>query len=353
MSTDTRDHRDRAAPPKRKSRDGSEDVPPARKKVHRKADKADGQVQFEEYSSKGDASKPKVTRKYKDKFAPKPEKEYPSINDLKKRIRDVKRLLNKIDLSADARILQERALAGYEQDLADETTRRERSSLIKKYHFVRFLGMWPICLNDLVIPANVLCSYGIDRKTATKELGRLTRREKEEGLDSKQKARLAAKIHQCRVNLNYTIYYPLTEKYISIYPNGKPDATDPKTELQTQETKSDDAKPPLWSVVEKCMEEKTLDLLREGKLRINANGEKIQAPSSGTATATDTHKEKSKKKDQQKDTDATQKDKHVSKDKNSSKKEKPVHNERAAKKHEAPQQANAEDEDDSDGGFFE
>ncbi|CDM33376.1 hypothetical protein DTO013E5_9854 [Penicillium roqueforti] len=331
MSTDTRDHRDRAAPPKRKSRDGSEDVPPARKKVHRKADKADGQVQFEEYSSKGDTSKPKMTRKYKDKFAPKPEKEYPSINDLKKRIRDVKRLLNKIDLSADARILQERALAGYEQDLADETTRRERSSLIKKYHFVRFL----------------------DRKTATKELGRLTRREKEEGLDSKQKARLAAKIHQCRVNLNYTIYYPLTEKYISIYPNGKPDATDPKTELQTQETKSDDAKPPLWSVVEKCMEEKTLDLLREGKLRINANGEKIQAPSSGTATATDTHKEKSKKKDQQKDTDATQKDKHVSKDKNSSKKEKPVHNERAAKKHEAPQQANAEDEDDSDGGFFE
>ena len=157
MSTDTRSHRDREAPPKRKTRDGSEDVPQARKKVHRKADKADGQVQFEEYS-KGDVSKPKVTRKYKDKFAPKPEKEYPSINDLKKRIRDVKRLLNKIDLSADARILQERALAGYEQDLADETRRRERSSLIKKYHFVRFLGMW-ICLNDLVFLANVLSFY--------------------------------------------------------------------------------------------------------------------------------------------------------------------------------------------------
>lgn len=149
MSTDTRSHRDRAAPSKRKTREGSEDVPPARKKVHRKADKADDQVQFEDYGSKGDASKPKVTRKYKDKFAPKPEKEYPSINDLKKRIRDVKRLLNKMDLSADARILQERALAGYEQDLADENTRRERSSLIKKYHFVRFLGMWPISLQVL------------------------------------------------------------------------------------------------------------------------------------------------------------------------------------------------------------
>ncbi|KAJ5184812.1 rRNA-processing protein EFG1 [Penicillium cf. griseofulvum] len=332
MSTDTQNHGDRAAPSKRKTRDGSEDVPPASKKVHRKADKADDQIQFVDYGSKGskgDASKPKVTRKFKDKFAPKPEKEYPSINDLKKRIRDVKRLLNKVDLSADARILQERALAGYEQDLADETTRRERSSLIKKYHFVRFL----------------------DRKTATKELNRLTRREKEEGLDSKQKARLAAKIHNCQVNLNYAIYYPLTEKYISIYPNGKPEATDPTSELQSEETKSKNAKPPLWPVVEKCMEEKTLDLLRNGKLHINANGEKIQTLSSGTTAATDTQKEKSKKKETK---TTTQKDKHLPRDdKNNSKKEKPARSDRSSKKDEAPQQANEEDQDDSDGGFFE
>ncbi|KAJ5959843.1 rRNA-processing protein EFG1 [Penicillium vulpinum] len=332
MSTDAKSHSDRAAPSKRKTRDGSEDVPPARKKVHRKGDKADDQIQFVDFTSKGDGSKPKVTRKFKDKFAPKPEKEYPSINDLKKRIRDVKRLLNKMDLSADARILQERALAGYEQDLADETTRRERSSLIKKYHFVRFL----------------------DRKTATKELARLTRREKEEDLDSKQKARLAAKIHTCQVNINYAIYYPLTEKYISIYPNGKADVAKPESELQTDESKSNDSKPPLWSVVEKCMEENTLSLLREGKLHINANGEKIQTSSSGKKATADTHKEKSKKKEQQKETKvATQKDKHVSKDdKNRSKKEKPAHKERASKKHEEPE-ANAEDQGDSDGGFFE
>lgn len=51
------------------------------------------------------------------------------------------RLLNKKDLPADARVLQERALAGYEQDLEEELARRERSQMIKKYHFVRFLGM--------------------------------------------------------------------------------------------------------------------------------------------------------------------------------------------------------------------
>jgi hypothetical protein len=64
-----------------------------------------------------------------------------SINDLKRRIRDVKRLLNKPDLPADKRIIQERALKGYEKELADEEGRRERSKMIKKYHFVRFLGM--------------------------------------------------------------------------------------------------------------------------------------------------------------------------------------------------------------------
>lgn len=140
MSTDTRSHGDRAALSKRKTRDGSEDAAPARKKTHRKTDKAD-QPQFAEFGSGGEEKKPKSARKYKDKFAPRPAKEFPSINDLKKRIRDVKRLLNKKDLSADARILQERALAGYEQDLVDETERRERSSIITKYHFVRFLGM--------------------------------------------------------------------------------------------------------------------------------------------------------------------------------------------------------------------
>jgi hypothetical protein len=140
MSTDTRSHRDRAAPSKRKTRDGSEDAAPARKKPHHKADKADGQPQFTDFGN-GDDAKPKPARKYKDKFAPRLEKEYPSVNDLKKRIRDVKRQLNKVDLKPEARILQERALAGYEQDLADENARRERSSLIKKYHFVRFLGM--------------------------------------------------------------------------------------------------------------------------------------------------------------------------------------------------------------------
>ena len=68
------------------------------------------------------------------------EQSHCSVNELKRRIRDVKRLLVRGDLPPDARIVQERALSGYEKDLEDETQRRARSQMIKKYHFVRFLG---------------------------------------------------------------------------------------------------------------------------------------------------------------------------------------------------------------------
>lgn len=64
-----------------------------------------------------------------------------SINDLKRRIRDVKRLLTRAEnLSPEARIVQERALKGYERELEQEQARRQRSEMIRKYHFVRFLG---------------------------------------------------------------------------------------------------------------------------------------------------------------------------------------------------------------------
>lgn len=131
MSADSRNDR---VSSKRKSRDGPGYAAP-RKKQHRHAS-VDEDFQFEDYGSSGGDSKSSD----KSKTAKRNEKEYPSVNELKKRIRDVKRLLNKKDLSADARVVQERALAGYEEDLAEELARRERSHMIKKYHFVRFLG---------------------------------------------------------------------------------------------------------------------------------------------------------------------------------------------------------------------
>ncbi|KAJ5590488.1 hypothetical protein N7450_004460 [Penicillium hetheringtonii] len=334
---------------KRKGRDGPEDAIAPRKKQHRKpADSDEGDVEMQDISS-GDDLPVKSTRKSKGKSTLREEKEYPSVNELKRRIRDVKRLLNKKDLPADARVVQERALAGYEEDLAEETARRERSQMISKYHFVRFL----------------------DRKTADKQLKRLLRHDKDDTLDPKKKKSLPSKIHAARVNLNYTIYYPLTEKYISLYPKSKGQskddaAADSGAESAAQDKKDEvkSEKPPLWSVVEKCMEEDTLGLLREGKLNLGADGKPLAAPVKKSVSNTENKSKKDVKQDikknEKKDEKKVTKNEEESEPKFASRRER-----RAEKRDQYGQRqhqrgqgnthhaAAAPDGDESDGGFFE
>lgn len=78
-----------------------------------------------------------------------------SVNAVKKRIRDVTRLLSRSeDLPADVRLENERALAAYQQELnaADEEKTRQR--MIKKYHMVRFFGKLQL-LKGLLIATNI------------------------------------------------------------------------------------------------------------------------------------------------------------------------------------------------------
>ncbi|KAA8647280.1 hypothetical protein EYZ11_011137 [Aspergillus tanneri] len=276
-----------------------------------------------------------------------PQKEinYPSVNELKKRIRDVKRLLNRVDLPADARIVQERALTGYEKDLEEEMNRRDRSKMIKKYHFVRFL----------------------DRKTATKDVNRLLRHEKEisesADLDATLKksklSSLAQKIHTARVNLNYTIYYPLTEKYVALYADVKKgkekgsnlparkdnqnndDDSDNNSSFKALHTTAAD-KPALWHVVEKCMEDGTLDLLRDGKL--TANGGPGDSKQKNATRLSESKHEGAEKKSAQSRTAETKKDRISSRA-------------AAGKKRDTLGKMayynNDDDDYQSDGGFFE
>ncbi|KAJ5103285.1 hypothetical protein N7532_003814 [Penicillium argentinense] len=346
MSFDPRRERSSS---KRKVRDGPEEALCRKKHQRKAADSDDEDMQYEDFGSGGEDAPSKSSRKSTGKSALREEKDYPSVNDLKRRIRDVKRLLNKSDLPADARILQERALAGYEEDLAQETARRERSTMIKKYHFVRFL----------------------DRKTATKQLNRLLRREKEGKLDSQKKSSLERKIHAARVNLNYTIYYPLTEKYIALYPKSKGKdsedaAADSGSESDDQYNQKDaeSEKPALWSVVEKCMKEETLDRLREGKLNIGPDGNPV-APSKKAAPSAQSKKPKAEKPKSEK----TKNDKPKYEPKNAKQDEaKPTtRRERRADKRDQYGQrehqrlqgkgrhhvAAPADGDESDGGFFE
>ena len=190
-----------------------------------------------------------------------------------------------------------------------------------------------------------------DRKTATKDVNRLLRREKAiSPSDSSKKTKLAHKIHVARVNLNYTIYYPLTEKYIALYAKVKKDKA-PSKDDDAKESEDEDTgfraihtsvedKPALWHTVEKCMKDGTLDLLRDGKLSSREEGS--SGHKSSSTRQSEKKNAKSKKTEPKKDNKSTKPSSRGATKKN----------ERAppAEKTTVNQ---SDDDDESDGGFFE
>lgn len=191
--------------------------------------------------------------------------------------------------------------------------------------------------------------FGIDRKTATKHLNKLLRREKEQELDSKQKSRLEQKIHAARINLNYTIYYPLTEKYVSLYPKEKGKSDEKGGEAAAEpEQQNQDGKPPVWEIVEKCMEEGTLDRLREGQLNIGADG-KPTAPS--TAPAAKSSSKKSNKRPESNDPEPSSRRERRAKTNGT--RDRQTWKDYGQGRERLQDIPAAPVEDDSDGGFFE
>ena len=91
-----------------------------------------------------------------------------------------------------------------------------------------------------------------------------TEQESEEYVDLKEK------IHRADVDLNYTLYCPLAEKYTSLYKctddAGNSSTTLGNDSMISQGSESLVHRPPLWSVVQACMAEGTLWALRDGKL---------------------------------------------------------------------------------------
>ena len=86
---------------------------------------------------------------------------------------------------------------------------------------------------------------------------------------STERESLEGTIHEAEVDLNYTMYFPLNEKYQSLYPRTPEQA--PLDESEGKEfcgrgeitTKRD--KPPLWHMVELATTEGRLEALRDGQ----------------------------------------------------------------------------------------
>jgi hypothetical protein len=104
----------------------------------------------------GTTSKPrKKPRRLGPQLHKKPES-LTSVNAIKKRIRDVKRRLERSEnLPANIRVENERALAAYQLDLAAAEEEKTRQKMISKYHMVRFFGIFQFWLSKF----NILISH--------------------------------------------------------------------------------------------------------------------------------------------------------------------------------------------------
>ncbi|EPS44282.1 hypothetical protein H072_1722 [Dactylellina haptotyla CBS 200.50] len=170
---------------------------------------------------------PAVKRKKKKPKVPKPQPASSSLTraQLRKKIRDLSRLLNASSnsttaaggertkaskLSATTRIDHERALAAYKLELSSQQLTSKRSTLEKRYHKVRFF----------------------ERRKATRALSRLTKQLA--ALSSsditEETESLRNQIHQAEIDLNYIMHYPALDKYISLYKSGEDKDTNKKRE---------------------------------------------------------------------------------------------------------------------------
>jgi hypothetical protein len=83
---------------------------------------------------------------------------------------------------------------------------------------------------------------------------------------------IKAQMHIVEVDLNYTHYYPLNERYVSLYPQ--------KGSEEEEKTEGQDAakKPPMWAEIENRMDEGTLKELRYGVREGHVEKPKSQRP---------------------------------------------------------------------------
>lgn len=125
-------------------------------------------------------------------------------NKIKRRIRDLERLLKKKKdtLPSTVIIEKERNLQALRLELQNNELKSKIKANAKKYHMVRFF----------------------EKKKALRKYNRLLKKIKESGADDKE---LQEKLRATTVELCYVINFPKTEKYIALYPNDTP-STDPK-----------------------------------------------------------------------------------------------------------------------------
>jgi rRNA-processing protein Efg1 len=225
---------------------------------------------------------------------------------LSDRIHSLRRLLAKAkDMPADIRQEKERELQGYVTDQQRSQAKREKNALVSRYHFVRFMERKKASRHlkqlEKKFEITMTGSETADPPHTKEGSGGGPSEEDEAqmqldetadpGLPSsaeklaQQREQIRRRLHEAKVDLNYTLYAPLDQKYISLYPtNAKgPKARDLEVKDRHDHSPMIDddqagitrnetgVKPLLWYEIEKAMTNDTLEALRDGKILRTAN----------------------------------------------------------------------------------
>ncbi|KAK3375338.1 hypothetical protein B0H63DRAFT_419958 [Podospora didyma] len=157
------------------------------------------------------------------------------MSSIKKRARAIERLLARdiSNIPANVQNDMERELAAHKQRIAEDKERRHRSEMIGKYHMVRFFERQKAI------------------RLAKQQRKKLTQLHKPE-----EEAKLKHDLHVAEVDVDYAIYFPFLERYISLYAApAKAKETEAKAEKPTAVIALHIPRPPIWYEIEKAREE--------------------------------------------------------------------------------------------------
>jgi hypothetical protein len=221
-------------------------------------------------------------------------------HNLASQIRSLEKLLKHPGAKMTANVRQEkgRELAALVLERERKRAKSRATKNLGKYHMVRFIERQK-CERILKGLKKQLLQIQESRRLATRKAkakaGARAKASSEDSdtdmdedggavLPDSKEVVAEAKIKQAEVDLNYTIYAPLGEKYISLFPpTGKEKISgmsglsksflEPEEEAEVRRLKDDNivrnatgVRPPMWFRVQESMQDRTLEQLRDGKL---------------------------------------------------------------------------------------
>ncbi|VEU22105.1 DEKNAAC103115 [Brettanomyces naardenensis] len=211
---------------------------------------------------------------------------------IKKKIRDIKRLLKRGNLPSDVVIANERALKTLDRELENVQLNQKAKKIHSRYHKVRFFEKKKASRHykgssKRLEELNKQREELVDATTKSEELEELDKQIK------KQKKI----VRQSEIDLAYVLNYPSTEKYISLYPN------------EGEELEVEKSNPKFQKGLKRSKERRSYfkklfsDQLKEGKLRVGLEeglreGERVHVEGQRAIDADERGEKKPEQKDE-------------------------------------------------------